>query len=98
VLSIGWKKMLMKNWWLKWIAITTPLGFLAVEAGWTVTEVGRQPWVMYGNHENKRCRFAHARIAIFFLCHHRSIPAFINYSFLADAKADQVAASFLSQR
>ncbi len=48
VLSIGWKKLLMKNWWLKWIAITTPLGFLAVEAGWTVTEVGRQPWIMYG--------------------------------------------------
>jgi cytochrome bd ubiquinol oxidase subunit I len=24
-----------------------PLGFLALEAGWIVTEVGRQPWVMY---------------------------------------------------
>jgi cytochrome d ubiquinol oxidase subunit I len=24
-----------------------PLGFLAVEAGWTVTEVGRQPWIIY---------------------------------------------------
>ena len=23
-------------------------GFLALEAGWTVTEVGRQPWVVYG--------------------------------------------------
>ena len=22
--------------------------FLAVEAGWTVTEVGRQPWIIYG--------------------------------------------------
>ena len=27
---------------------TMPLGFLAVIAGWTVTEVGRQPWVVYG--------------------------------------------------
>ena len=26
----------------------TPLGFVAVEAGWTVTEVGRQPWIIYG--------------------------------------------------
>ncbi len=26
----------------------TPLGFLAIEAGWTVTEVGRQPWIIYG--------------------------------------------------
>jgi cytochrome d ubiquinol oxidase subunit I len=25
----------------------TPLGFIAVEAGWTVTEVGRQPWIIY---------------------------------------------------
>ena len=25
-----------------------PLGFLAIEAGWVVTEVGRQPWVVYG--------------------------------------------------
>lgn len=24
-----------------------PMGFLALEAGWTVTEVGRQPWVIY---------------------------------------------------
>jgi cytochrome d ubiquinol oxidase subunit I len=29
-------------------AFTTPLGFIAVEAGWTVTEVGRQPWILYG--------------------------------------------------
>ena len=29
-------------------ALTTPLGFIAVEAGWTVTEVGRQPWIIYG--------------------------------------------------
>lgn len=28
-------------------AICTPLGFIAVEAGWTVTEVGRQPWIIY---------------------------------------------------
>ena len=26
----------------------TPLGFIALEAGWTVTEVGRQPWIIYG--------------------------------------------------
>jgi cytochrome d ubiquinol oxidase subunit I len=25
-----------------------PAGFFAVEAGWTVTEVGRQPWIVYG--------------------------------------------------
>jgi cytochrome d ubiquinol oxidase subunit I len=30
------------------VALLGPLGFVAVEAGWTVTEVGRQPWIIYG--------------------------------------------------
>lgn len=30
------------------LACASPLGFLAVEAGWTVTEVGRQPWIIHG--------------------------------------------------
>jgi cytochrome d ubiquinol oxidase subunit I len=29
------------------LAACAPLGFLALEAGWVVTEVGRQPWVIY---------------------------------------------------
>jgi len=33
---------------LRAIAIVTPFGFIATEAGWTVTEVGRQPWVVVG--------------------------------------------------
>lgn len=46
--SWRWKAQLEKKWWLRFIAFTTPLGFIAVEAGWTVTEVGRQPWIIYG--------------------------------------------------
>jgi cytochrome d ubiquinol oxidase subunit I len=30
------------------IAACGPCGFLAIEAGWTVTEVGRQPWIISG--------------------------------------------------
>ena len=30
------------------IAAAAPMGFIAIEAGWTVTEVGRQPWIIYG--------------------------------------------------
>ncbi|HEY4195911.1 MAG TPA: cytochrome ubiquinol oxidase subunit I [Mucilaginibacter sp.] len=37
-----------KVWFLRIFAAATPIGFLAVEAGWTVTEVGRQPWVIQG--------------------------------------------------
>jgi cytochrome d ubiquinol oxidase subunit I len=33
---------------LRALAIVSPFGFLATEAGWTVTEVGRQPWVAQG--------------------------------------------------
>ncbi|MCX6110640.1 MAG: cytochrome ubiquinol oxidase subunit I [Proteobacteria bacterium] len=33
---------------LRLFAWSTPLGFLALEAGWVVTEVGRQPWIIYG--------------------------------------------------
>jgi cytochrome d ubiquinol oxidase subunit I len=36
------------KWLLKLFVIATPLGYLALEAGWTVTEVGRQPWIIYG--------------------------------------------------
>jgi cytochrome d ubiquinol oxidase subunit I len=36
------------TWLLRAIVLTCPLGFLAVEAGWVVTEVGRQPWIIYG--------------------------------------------------
>ena len=28
--------------------LASPLGFLAIESGWVVTEVGRQPWIIYG--------------------------------------------------
>jgi cytochrome bd ubiquinol oxidase subunit I len=30
------------------LVVTAPLGFVAIEAGWTVTEVGRQPWIVQG--------------------------------------------------
>jgi cytochrome d ubiquinol oxidase subunit I len=33
---------------LKLLVLLTPAGFLAIEAGWVVTEVGRQPWILYG--------------------------------------------------
>jgi cytochrome bd ubiquinol oxidase subunit I len=35
-------------WFLRALALAAPMGFIAIEAGWTVTEVGRQPWIVYG--------------------------------------------------
>jgi cytochrome d ubiquinol oxidase subunit I len=37
-----------QRWLLRALALITPFGFIATEAGWTVTEVGRQPWVVQG--------------------------------------------------
>ncbi|MDE0484582.1 MAG: cytochrome ubiquinol oxidase subunit I [Candidatus Poribacteria bacterium] len=49
----GWlawrqKGLPINNWYLRFVTFCTPLGFIAIEAGWTVTEVGRQPWIIYG--------------------------------------------------
>jgi cytochrome d ubiquinol oxidase subunit I len=46
-LSYRKKKWLQSRWFLMLFAAATPLGFIAVEAGWTVTEVGRQPWIIH---------------------------------------------------
>jgi cytochrome d ubiquinol oxidase subunit I len=36
------------KWFLRLLVAAAPLGFIAIETGWTVTEVGRQPWIIYG--------------------------------------------------
>jgi cytochrome d ubiquinol oxidase subunit I len=44
----GKGRVYASRWYLlacQWVA---PAGFLAVLAGWTTTEVGRQPWLVYG--------------------------------------------------
>jgi cytochrome d ubiquinol oxidase subunit I len=35
-------------WLLRLLVIASPLGLIAIEAGWIVTEVGRQPWIVHG--------------------------------------------------
>ena len=42
------KKWFTAPWFLKLFVAAIPLGFIALEAGWTVTEVGRQPWIIQG--------------------------------------------------
>ena len=36
------------RWFLRSIAVSGPGSILALEAGWIVTEVGRQPWIVQG--------------------------------------------------
>jgi len=44
----GSKTWLDSKWLLRVLILAAPLGFIAVETGWVVTEVGRQPWIIYG--------------------------------------------------
>ena len=41
------KELIYHPLFLKIITFCIPLGYIALEAGWTVTEVGRQPWIIY---------------------------------------------------
>ena len=36
------------RWWLRATVALAPAGLIAMQSGWIVTEVGRQPWVVYG--------------------------------------------------
>jgi cytochrome d ubiquinol oxidase subunit I len=47
---LWWRRRQLPDgkWFLRSLVIAAPAGMLAIEAGWTVTEVGRQPWVIYG--------------------------------------------------
>jgi cytochrome d ubiquinol oxidase subunit I len=47
---LGWKKadFAARRGFLWATVAAAPLGFVAIEAGWMVTELGRQPWVIYG--------------------------------------------------
>lgn len=43
------KRVVPENRLLLWgILLAGPLSFLAIELGWMVTEIGRQPWTIYG--------------------------------------------------
>jgi cytochrome d ubiquinol oxidase subunit I len=46
---LGWSRRPLSRhrWFLRLLVACTPLGFVAIEAGWVVTEVGRQPWIIY---------------------------------------------------
>jgi cytochrome d ubiquinol oxidase subunit I len=42
------KRLFDSRWFLRLLVLCSPLGFVAVIAGWVTAEVGRQPWVVYG--------------------------------------------------
>lgn len=49
----GWLALKQRDFaarrrFLRAVVIAAPCGFLAIECGWIVTELGRQPWIIYG--------------------------------------------------
>jgi cytochrome bd ubiquinol oxidase subunit I len=48
--AVLWRRgrLFHSSLFLKAIALSAVLGFVAVEAGWMVTELGRQPWIIQG--------------------------------------------------
>jgi cytochrome d ubiquinol oxidase subunit I len=40
------RRLPLDRWYLRLVVATAPMGILGIEAGWTATEVGRQPWVV----------------------------------------------------
>lgn len=42
------EKIAQQKWFLRTWILAAPLGYIAVESGWIVRCVGRQPWTLYG--------------------------------------------------
>ena len=42
-------RLYQTRWFSFVCAFSSPLGFIAILSGWTVAEVGRQPWIVYGH-------------------------------------------------
>jgi cytochrome d ubiquinol oxidase subunit I len=46
---LWWRRILFTSRWFLWILmLLLPFPYIANEAGWAVTEVGRQPWLIWG--------------------------------------------------
>ncbi len=48
---IGWflrHRLVENRWYLMIMVAAIPLPYIAMEAGWVLAEVGRQPWIVYG--------------------------------------------------
>jgi cytochrome d ubiquinol oxidase subunit I len=46
--NLSVEKITQQKWLLRTWIFAAPLGYIAVESGWIVRCVGRQPWTMYG--------------------------------------------------
>ena len=59
-----------QSWYLKFSLLMGPSGLIAILAGWFTTEVGRQPWVVYGLQRTRDAVSAHGdlQMSISLIC------------------------------
>ncbi|OEE43490.1 cytochrome ubiquinol oxidase subunit I [Vibrio anguillarum] len=64
------KSLYTQNWYLKFSVLMGPTGLIAILAGWFTTEVGRQPWVVYGLQRTRDAVSAHGdlQMSISLIC------------------------------
>jgi cytochrome bd ubiquinol oxidase subunit I len=42
------QRLFQSEWFLRFVVVMGPSGLISILAGWYTTEIGRQPWVVYG--------------------------------------------------
>jgi cytochrome d ubiquinol oxidase subunit I len=46
---LRWRRLPRSPWFFRTVVVAGPLSVVALIAGWVTTEVGRQPWAVYGH-------------------------------------------------
>jgi cytochrome bd ubiquinol oxidase subunit I len=77
LLVIWWRRRALPDsrWFLRTVVALGPLSVTALIAGWVTTEVGRQPWVVYGHMRTEEAvtgaggiPLGYAALAAIYLC------------------------------
>ena len=58
------KRLFRAQWFLRFAVLMGPSGLIAILAGWLTTEIGRQPWVVYGVMRTKDAVSNHSALAL----------------------------------
>ena len=57
-------RLYFQRWFLRFALLMGPTGLIAILAGWFTTEIGRQPWVVYGVMRTKDAVSDHSVLAL----------------------------------
>jgi cytochrome d ubiquinol oxidase subunit I len=94
---LRWRGRLYDTRWFHIACVCcSPLPFLAIWSGWTVTEVGRQPWVVYGHLRTADAvspvaeHAVFGSIALFIIVYTALIAAFVFYLRRAVLRGPQI--------